>query len=45
MLRDGKLYQALKHYPFDNVTQSVIDGSQIASVELVEKNNDFAEEV
>ena len=40
-LKDGKLYQARRHYPFDNIIWSVIDGTCIVSVELIEKNNDL----
>lgn len=40
-LKDEKLYQCCRAYPFDNGVPSVIDGSKIASVECIEKNNDL----
>ena len=40
-LEDGKLYQCCRDYPASNGYPSIIDGSKIQSVELMEKNNDL----
>lgn len=41
VLKNGKVYQCCKHHPFENGIPSVFDGSNIASIECIEKNNDF----
>ena len=41
ILDGGKLYQLCKYYPFDNPTPSILNGINIKSIELIERNNDI----
>lgn len=43
-LEDGKLYECVKAYPFDNGIPRVMDASNIESVECIERNNDLDDE-
>lgn len=40
-LRDGKLYQLCKAFVGDQGIPSVVNGSNILSVECIERNNDI----
>lgn len=45
ILKDNKVYQCCKQYPFDNGVPSVFDGSYIAYIKCIERNNNLDMEV